>query len=74
MNEVLFPNAELPLSPREQEALDLLLDQLTNKQIALRLGISEKMVEKHLSHLYRKTNTRCRAGAVRWALKRKNNR
>lgn len=72
MSEDTFPNAELSLSPREQETLDLLVEELTNKEIAARMGISEKMVEKNLAHIYRKINARGRVGAVAWALKHKN--
>jgi len=67
------PISKLPLSLREKETLDLLISGLTNKQIAIQLGISEKMVEKHLAHIYQKANTHCRAGAVAWALNQKNN-
>ncbi len=77
MSEDSFPTStsiKSILSPREQETLDLLIDGLTNKQIAIQLGICEKMVEKHLSHIYQKANTHCRAGAVVWALKSENNR
>jgi len=57
------------LSLREQ--LDLLIEGLTNRQIAARIGICEKTVEKILAKLYRKANTHCRAGTVAWALRQK---
>jgi len=50
----------------------LLIEGLTNRQIAARIGICEKTVEKILANLYRKANTHSRAGTVAWALKQKN--
>jgi len=64
---------KVQLSPREQETLDLVIEGLTNQQIAIRLGVSEKMVEKNLTHMYQKIGTRCRTGAVVWALEQRNN-
>jgi DNA-binding CsgD family transcriptional regulator len=47
--------AELnPLSKREQEVLNLLLEGKSNKQIASSLSISERTVEFHLSNIYNK--------------------
>jgi DNA-binding NarL/FixJ family response regulator len=40
------------LSPREQEILGLLGEGLSNKVIAFRLGIAEKTVKNHLSHIF----------------------
>ena len=72
MNEDDLSNDKPILSHREQQALDLLIEGLTNGQIAARIGICEKTVEKILANLYRKANTHCRAGTVAWALKQKN--
>lgn len=71
MNEDSPSNNKPLLSHREQQVLDLLLQELTNKQISVQLGISEKMAEKILHNIYKKTGTRCRVGTVIWALKRK---
>lgn len=38
----------------EQEAIDLLLQGKSNKQIALALQISQSTVENHLKHIYHK--------------------
>ena len=38
-------------SPRQQQALDLLLLGFTNKEISARLGISERTVKYHVSKL-----------------------
>lgn len=42
------------LSRRELEVARLVTDRLTNRQIAERLIISEKTVERHLSHIFEK--------------------
>ncbi len=45
------------LSPREREVLDLVLEQLSNKEIAVRLNISERTVKFHVAGLLRKFHT-----------------
>ena len=42
------------LTPREREVLSLLTDGLTNRQISLRLKVSESTVEFHVGNLYKK--------------------
>jgi DNA-binding CsgD family transcriptional regulator len=49
---------------REIEVTKLLLDGNSNKQIALRLGISESTVEYHLKNIYRKLQVNSRTEAV----------
>src|SRR3954447_13656580 len=46
--------AEIGLSRREQEMLELLRQRLTNKEIALRLNLSEQTVKNHVHHILRK--------------------
>ena len=48
------------LTKREREVLDLLAAGLANREIAERLSISPRTVEKHVESLLRKTNTRSR--------------
>ena len=55
------------LSPRERETLVLLADGLSNSEIAERLGISEKTVRNHLSHLFDKLGVWSRAQAIVFA-------
>ena len=55
------------LSPRERETLALLADGLSNSEIAERLGISEKTVRNHLSHLFDKLGVWSRAQAIVFA-------
>ena len=55
------------LSPRERETLALLAGGLSNSDIAERLGISEKTVRNHLSHLFDKLGVWSRAQAIVFA-------
>ena len=43
------------LTPRERELLPLLVSGMTNKQIAVELGISINTVENHRNNLMQKT-------------------
>ncbi len=51
---VNLDGAASALSPRESQALILVREGLTNKQIAVRLGVSINTVKKHLSHAFEK--------------------
>jgi len=55
------------LSDREREVLALVGGGVANKQIALRLGISQKTVKSHLSHIFRQIGVRDRLQAAMWA-------
>jgi DNA-binding NarL/FixJ family response regulator len=46
--------ADLGLSRREQQMVELLRDRLTNKEIAARLNLSEQTVKNHVHHILRK--------------------
>jgi DNA-binding CsgD family transcriptional regulator len=46
---------------REREIVDLLMQGMSNRQIAQSLGIAEATVKKHLHHVYRKFGVRSRA-------------
>ena len=61
--------AASPLSPREAEVLSLTADGLTNKEIAYRLGLSQRTVQFHLNSIFNKTNTNSRTEAVALALR-----
>jgi DNA-binding NarL/FixJ family response regulator len=54
-----------PLTAREMEVLQLMAQGLANKQIALKLGISEHTVKFHLSSLYAKLGISSRTEAVK---------
>jgi DNA-binding NarL/FixJ family response regulator len=55
------------LSSREREVLVLLGAGMANKQIARRLGISEKTVKSHLTNVYRHIGVSDRTQAAMWA-------
>ena len=57
------------LSPREAEVLWLLAAGKTNKEIAFGLGISEKTVVNHVSHIFEKTGAGNRVEAAAFAAK-----
>ncbi|GLY16504.1 DNA-binding response regulator [Kineosporia sp. NBRC 101677] len=55
------------LTRRERELMDLLVQGLTNGQIAAQLVLSEKTVKNHLNHVYAKLGVGHRTQAVaRW--------
>lgn len=56
------------LTPREQQVVAMLADGLTNRQIALRMGITTRTVANHLDHLKRKLGLGTRALVMRWYL------
>src|SRR5512137_1237472 len=64
--ESLLPQGtgEHPFSPREHEVLTLAAEGLTNKEIAFRIGISERTVQFHLSSIFNKTAANSRTEAV----------
>jgi DNA-binding NarL/FixJ family response regulator len=59
---------ELSLTKREKDVLDLLSGGLSNNQIADRLYLSPRTIEKYVSSLLRKSNTSNRAELVRFAM------
>ena len=58
------------LSPREAEVLRLVVEGLLNKQIALRLGITERTVKAHLTSAYQRIGVADRTQAALWAQRR----
>ncbi len=64
-------SSEDPFSPREHEVLTLAAEGLTNKEIAYRLGISERTVQFHINSIFHKTSTNSRTEAVVLALRNK---
>jgi DNA-binding NarL/FixJ family response regulator len=55
------------LSTREEEVLRLVADGLANKQIARRLGISERTVKAHLTNVFKRLDVSDRTQAALWA-------
>ncbi|GIH98421.1 DNA-binding response regulator [Planobispora takensis] len=59
-----------PLSARELEILHLIADGATNREVAVRLFISEATVKSHVLHIYAKLGVNDRAAAVAVAFRR----
>jgi DNA-binding NarL/FixJ family response regulator len=59
-----------PLSPRELEVLELVAAGRTNKEIAVRLDISNQTVKNHVSSILRKLAVNDRTQAVVYAMRR----
>ena len=57
-------DAHIDLTPREQEVLTLLAEGASNKQIALRLGISAHTAKYHVASLMEKLDAVSRTDAV----------
>lgn len=59
--------AEGPLTGREVQVLRLVASGMTNREMADRLGISEKTVARHLSNIFTKLDLSSRAAATAYA-------
>ena len=60
----VFDRARTALSERELEALRLIAEGLTTRQMATRMDISEDTIESHIKGLYRKLGVRSRTQAT----------
>ena len=56
------------LSPREKEILQLISEEKSNKIIAEELFISERTVETHRKHIFKKTGTKTIVGLIKYAM------
>ena len=68
--QLLAARSEAPsveLTPREAEVLGLVRHGLANKQIARRLGISERTVKAHLTNVFQRIGVVDRTQAALWA-------
>lgn len=59
-----------PLTEREVQVLELLAEGLSNKAIALRLGISDQTIKVHVASISGKLGAHNRTETVRLALRR----
>jgi pSer/pThr/pTyr-binding forkhead associated (FHA) protein len=57
------------LSPRQQEVLNYLKDGLTNPEIAVRLGVTERTVKAHCQEVFDRLGARNRTAAVSAAMR-----
>lgn len=60
-------DSSVDLSPREREVLGLVRAGLANKQIARRLGITERTVKAHLTSVFARIGVTDRTQAALWA-------
>ena len=58
-----------PLTNRQMEILQLIIEGLSNKQIAMRLGISQQTVKNHVTSILAKLNRSDRTQAAIYALR-----
>lgn len=63
-------NDEVDLSTREREILIWVAKGLTNKEIALQLGISENTVKNHIKNLFQKLHLNNRVQLAKYAYER----
>jgi DNA-binding NarL/FixJ family response regulator len=60
----------MPLSPREMDILQLITRGLSNKQVAVELGISHQTVKNHMTSILRKLAVNDRTQAAVYALRK----
>ena len=70
-SEMKKENAEARLTTREIEIIQLIEKELSNKQIAEKLFLSERTIETHRKNIFRKTNTSSVIGLVKYAYEHK---
>lgn len=58
----------IPLTPRELDVLELIIDEYTNQEIADKLFISVRTVDAHRRNLLEKTGSRNTAGLVKFTI------
>ena len=61
---------DINLTDREREVLASVADGDRNKEIAYRLGVTERTIKAHLTHVYNKLGVDSRAAAVSVAIQR----
>lgn len=62
---------EAHLTKREKEIIGLIEKELTNKQIAEHLFLSERTIETHRKNIFRKTDTSSVIGLIKYAYEHK---
>ncbi|MCY7334485.1 MAG: helix-turn-helix transcriptional regulator [Pseudanabaena sp. CAN_BIN31] len=67
-NQTVITNSSVALSERELQVIELVAAGLINQDIAIKLAISKRTVDNHISNILTKTKTDNRVSLVRWAL------
>jgi len=67
-NQTVITNSSVVLSERELQVIELVAAGLINQDIAIKLAISKRTVDNHISNILTKTKTDNRVSLVRWAL------
>jgi DNA-binding NarL/FixJ family response regulator len=70
-SELKKDEEEAHLTARETEIIQLIEKEMTNKQIAETLFLSERTVETHRKNIFRKTNTSSVIGLIKFAYEHK---
>ena len=60
-------SASASISPREQEVLRLMTEGYSNREMAMRLSISESTIKTHIANIYTKLNVNGRVQAITYA-------
>ena len=63
--------SDIPLTSREKEVLQLIIEEFSNQEIADKLFISSRTVDAHKRNLLEKTNSKNVAGLVVYAINNK---
>jgi len=53
---------------REMENIDLVEDGIKNQEIAVKLTISKRTVDNHVSNMFTKTGSKNRVALLNWAM------
>ena len=67
INSLKNDECEIELTEREIDILKLLVQEMTSKEIADKLFISERTIETHRKNMLRKTNSKNTIGLVKYA-------
>jgi DNA-binding NarL/FixJ family response regulator len=67
-NPNIITNTQITLSERELQVIELVAAGLINQDIAVKLEISKRTVDNHISNILMKTKTDNRVALLRWAL------
>ncbi len=68
LNQTLEPKNDIALTKRETEIIRMISEELTNSEIADRLGISSRTVDTHRRNLLQKLDVKNTAGLVKYAM------